>query len=295
MSKVLVVGDVITDIIVIPDGPMVRGSDRRATIRRRPGGSGANQAVWLAAAGVDVRFVARVAAADREQSVAYFGGHGVEALFGADNEQPSGVLISVVDPDGERSFFTDRGANLNLSVADLPDSVLDGVGMVLVSGYSYFAESPRGAVMRLMQLAHARGIATAVDPASVSFLREVGAATFLDWTAGIGTLFANHDEALELTGLDELGPQMAALGQVYPRVVIKRGRAGAAVGGHDGVQLSLPSPVCDVVDSTGAGDAFAAAFIGAELRGEGVEQALRAGVVAGAEAVTRIGGQPPTP
>ena len=59
-GKVLVVGDVMTDIIVKPEGPLNRGSDRRAAIRSRPGGSGANQAVWLGAMGADVRFVARV-------------------------------------------------------------------------------------------------------------------------------------------------------------------------------------------------------------------------------------------
>ena len=86
---------------------------------------------------------------------------------------------------------------------------------------------------------------------------------------------------------------MQTLGRFYPRVVIKRGAAGAALGGRAGVQLTLPAPGCDVIDTTGAGDAFAAAFIGAKLRGEGDEACLRCGVEAGAEAVTRIGGQPP--
>jgi sugar/nucleoside kinase (ribokinase family) len=292
MSGVLVIGDVITDIIVMPEGPMVRGSDRRATIRSRPGGSGANQAVWLGAMGVPVKFVARVAAAELEANLAYFRSRGVEALLAGDPDAPSGVLICVVDADGERSFLTDRGANLNLGSADLPPSLLDGIELLMVSGYSFFTAGPRAAVTALLKEARDRKIPTAVDPASVGFLREVGPEAFLKWTQGTGTIFANLDEALELTGSVDLNLQMQTLGRFYSRVVIKRGVAGAAVGGRGGVQLSLPAPVSDVVDTTGAGDAFAAAFIACELAGRPVADCLKAGIDAGAEAVTKIGGQP---
>jgi sugar/nucleoside kinase (ribokinase family) len=291
-ADVLVVGDVITDIIVMPEGPMVRGSDRRATIRSQPGGSAANQAVWLGSLGVKVKFVSRVAAADLDTNLAYFSARGVEAQLGADATLPSGVLISIVDSDGERSFLTDRGANLNLSEADLPPSLLDGVRLLLVSGYSFFTPGPRGAVMALLKEAKERKIATAVDPASVGFLREVGAEPFLKWTQGAGTIFANLDEALELTGSVDLNLQMQTLGRFYGRVVIKRGAAGAAIGGRNGVQLSLPAPPSDVVDTTGAGDAFAAAFLAAELAGKTLEDCAKEGIAAGAEAVSKIGGQP---
>ncbi|MDO8360770.1 MAG: carbohydrate kinase family protein [Devosia sp.] len=292
MSTVLVVGDVITDIIVMPEGPIVRGSDRRAVIRTRPGGSGANQAVWLGSMGVDVRFAARVAEADLAANTAYFRSQGVESVLAADRVAPSGVLISIVDSDGERSFLTDRGANLNLCAEDLPFSLLDGTDYLLVSGYSFFTPGPRAAVIALLKEAKARGIPTAVDPASVGFLREMGPEAFLKWTAGTGTIFANLDEALELTGSVDLNLQMQTLGRFYPRVVIKRGVAGAAAGGRAGVTLSMPSPSAEVVDTTGAGDAFAAAFLAAELGGGKLDACLRAGIAAGAEAVTRIGGQP---
>jgi len=293
-GAVLVIGDVITDIIVIPEGPLLRGSDRRASIRTRPGGSGANQAVWLGALGVDVRFVARVGAADHARFSDELRAQGVQPLLTADLVAPSGVLISIVDADGERSFLTDRGANLNLGAADLPPSLLDGTDLLVVSGYSFFTEGPRAAVMALLKQARERGIRTAVDPASVGFLREVGAENFLKWSQGAGTIFANLDEALELTGSVDLSLQMQTLGRFYERVVIKRGGAGAAVGGRKGVTLSMPAPMSDVVDTTGAGDAFAAAFLAAELKGNTLDQCLRAGVAAGSEAVTTVGGQPDT-
>lgn len=291
-GAILVVGDVITDIIVMPEGPVVRGSDRRAKIRQRPGGSAANQAVWLGKLGAKVKFVSRVAAADLETNADYFRTRNVEPLLVADHNSPSGVLISIVDADGERSFLTDRGANLNLTAADLPPSLLDDVGLLVVSGYAFFTEGPRTAVVALMKEAKSRGIRTAVDPASVGFLREVGPEGFLKWTQGTGTIFANLDEALELTGSVDLNLQMQTLGRFYERVVIKRGVAGAAVGGRKGVTLSLPAPLSDVVDTTGAGDAFAAAFLSADLSGQPLEACLKAGIAAGSAAVSTIGGQP---
>lgn len=291
-TRVLVVGDTITDIIVMPEGPMVRGSDRRAKIRSKPGGSAANHAVWLGRLGIDVTFVSRVAAAELEATVAYFSSRGVKARLSGDPTLPSGVLISIVDSDGERSFLTDRGANLTLSAADLPFSLLDGIKLLVVSGYCFFTEGPRAAVTALMKEARARQIATAVDPASVGFLREVGPESFLKWTQGTGTIFANLDEALELTGSVDLNLQMQTLGRFYDRVVIKRGAAGAGVGGRKGVLLTMPAPLSDVVDTTGAGDAFAAAFLAAELKGSPLDACLKAGIAAGTEAVGTVGGQP---
>ena len=290
--RVLVVGDVMTDVIVVPEGPLVKGSDRRATVRSRPGGSGANQAVWLGAMQADVVFAARVGATDKAMYQSYFRGQGVTPVLAGDTEQPSGVLVTIVDPDGERSFLTDRGANLHLSPADLPDSLLQGVGLVMVSGYSFFAPGPRAAVRALLVRARAGGIAVAIDPASVGFLHEVGADHFLDWTAGADWIFANQSEAEALTGVSGYEDQIVALGAHFRSVVLKRGRLGAALGGKAGIRHSLPALEVTAIDSTGAGDAFAAGFIAAHLRGEGEGQALEHAVAGGAKAVQTIGGQP---
>ena len=292
MKRVLVVGDVMTDVIVAPEGPIVRGSDRRATIRSRPGGSGANQAVWLGSMGVPVLFAARVGAADRTMYENYFRGLGVTPALAGDREQPSGVLVTILDSDGERSFLTDRGANLNLCPEDLGEDLLDEAGMVMISGYSFFAPGPRAAVQHLLERARARGVPVAIDPASVGFLAEVGPATFVDWTRGADLLFANADEAEALTGLAEPVAQMRALGDRYGTVVLKQGRNGAMIGDATGPRLRLPAPEVTVVDSTGAGDAFAAGFVAARLRGEDEAAALSAAIAAGAEAVQSLGGQP---
>jgi sugar/nucleoside kinase (ribokinase family) len=291
-GRVIVIGDVMTDVIVIPEGPLVRGSDRRAQITQRPGGSGANQAVWLGSMETPVSFVARVGAKDKPHLEAYLRGFHVDPVLIADPARPSGILVIIVDPDGERSFLTDRGANLALSLSDMPVWLLEETRYVLVSGYSLFAEQPRGAVQWMAGEARERGIPVFVDAASVGFVEEVGVAQFLEWTRGFSTLFANEDEAVALSGRDDLEGQMQVLGANYGRVVIKLGAAGAAVGDASGVTVRLPAPKVNVVDTTGAGDAFAAAFISAELAGGNLEACLRRGIEAGSAAVTKIGGQP---
>ena len=290
--RALVIGDVMTDIIVRPEGPIVPGSDRRAQIRNRPGGSGANQAVWLGAAGADVLFAARVGADERPIYENYFRGRGVVPVLAGDKDLPTGVLVTLLDPSGERSFLTDRGANLNLCAADLPESLLDGVGLVLVSGYSFFAAGPRLAVQGLLRAARSKGVPIAVDPASTGFLDEVGPRVFLDWVGQGDWLFANEDEARLLTGAGDIEAQMQALGARFTHVVLKRGRAGAAMGGRNGVSHSRPAQVVPVMDTTGAGDAFAAGFVAALLGGAEHAACLEAGIEGGAKAVQFVGGQP---
>jgi sugar/nucleoside kinase (ribokinase family) len=291
-GRVLVVGDVMTDIIVVPEGNLVRGSDRRARIRRMPGGSGANQAVWLASFGVDVRFVARVGAADRDELDAYYRKQGVTPLLAADPDQPSGVLATIVDPDGERSFLTDRGANLSLCPADVPAGALDDTDYLVTSGYSFYSRNPRETALGLFAEARQRGVKVVIDPASEGFLREAGVANFIGWTKGAHLIFANYDEAFALSGVPDVGQQIRELGAHYGTVVVKRGALGAAVGDAQGMRFTAGAPQVEVLDTTGGGDAFLAAFLAAEIRGEGEEACLNAGVEAGARAVQQLGGQP---
>ena len=154
----VVVGDVMTDVIVKPEGPLARGTDRRARIATLPGGSGANQAAWLGHFGVPVRFAARVGAGDVAASAASLRAFGVEPRLAADNHLPTGTLVTLLDPDGERSFLTDRGANDALGPGDLPESLLDGAALLHVSGYALFGEGPRAAVLALMAAARRRGL-----------------------------------------------------------------------------------------------------------------------------------------
>ena len=130
-----------------------------------------------------------------------------------------------------------------------------------------------------------------VDPASAEFLREVGADKFLAWTQGAAILFPNEEEAAILAGSDDPETQCARLAAHYPLVVVKRGAAGceAAEGAR---RWRVAAPKVEPVDTTGAGDAFVAAFLSQRLSGANILPALERAAAAGAEAATRVGGRP---
>jgi sugar/nucleoside kinase (ribokinase family) len=288
-SSILVIGDVMTDVVVRPEGPVVRGSDRRASITVQPGGSAANQAAWLASFGVKVDFVARVGAADLESETARFNAIGVTPHLVGDRTHETGRLIALIDPDGERSFLTDRGANEALEARDIPDTLIEGAELIHLSGYSFFAPSPRRAVLDVMRRAGDKPIS--LDPASAEFLREVGADKFLAWTQGAEILFPNEEEAAILAGSTDPETQCARLAAHYPLVVIKRGAAGAEAAA--GVERWLVNaPKIEAIDTTGAGDAFVAAFLAARLSGAAVQAALALAAASGSEATRRLGGRP---
>ncbi|MCX5513624.1 ribokinase [Kaistia algarum] len=289
--RVLVIGDVMTDVIVRPEGPIVLGSDRRAKIDLHPGGSASNQAAWLAHFGVPVALVGRVGQSDLAQQEAQFRAVGITPLLSGDETRGTGMLINIISPDGERSFLTDRGANLAFSGRDLPLSLLAGLDLVHVSGYALFAPGPRAAVMSFIAVARSRGITVTVDPASVGFLEEVGPDNFLGWTHDATILFPNAEEAACLSGRRDPMEQIRFLTDRYGVVAIKRGAEGAEVA-TSAVRLRAAPPTVEVVDTTGAGDAFLAGFLAARLAGAGLEACLAKAVDAGARATTRLGGRP---
>jgi sugar/nucleoside kinase (ribokinase family) len=287
--RILVIGDVMNDVIVRPEGPLARGSDRRASIIVRPGGSAANQAAWLASFGVSVDFVARVGAADVESETARFTAIGVAPYLVGDPHRETGRLVALIDADGERSFLTDRGANEALEVGDIPDVLIESAALIHLSGYSFFGPSPRAAVLDVMRRAGDKSIS--VDPASAEFLRELGAEEFLAWTRGAAILFPNEEEAAILAGSDDPETQCARLAAHYPLVVVKRGAAGCEAAAGE-KRWRCNAPKIEAIDTTGAGDAFVAAFLSHRRSGADIQPALERAAAAGAAASAIVGGQP---
>ncbi len=288
-ARALVIGDVMTDVVVRPEGPIARGSDRRASITLQPGGSAANQAAWLAYFGAGVDFVARVGAADVERQTARFEAIGVTPHLVGDPTHETGRLIALIDPDGERSFLTDRGANEALEARDIPDALIASASHISLSGYSFFAPSPRAAVLDVMRRAGDKQIS--VDPASAEFLREVGADNFLAWTRGAAILFPNEEEAEVLAGSTDPETQCARLAALYPLVVIKRGASGAEAA-EGARRWRIKARKIEAIDTTGAGDAFVAAFLSQRLNGADIQPSLERGAAAGFDAATIVGGLP---
>lgn len=283
MTRILVVGDVVDDVVVRPLSDVTRASDTDAEIRRTDGGSAANVAAWLGQLGADVRFVGRAGVDGAKRHAASLAAYGVDARISADPDLPTATLVALLDPTAERTMYVDRAANATLSAADVGDDVLDGVGWVHVTGYSLFDDVVRPVVLDLVARARDRGCGWSVDPSSVAFLARCP--DFLSWVADADLLLPNADEARELTGLS---PAEATASLPFPEVVVKLGGDGALSSAGSRV-AAVPA---SVVDTTGAGDAFAAGFLKVRVERGGTEQALASGAAAGARAVTKLGARP---
>lgn len=289
-GRVVVIGDVMTDISVKAAGPLIRGADQTAAIRQGTGGQGYNTAMWSAHFGMGARLVASVGHDRIDRIAADLDAAGVKPSL-VRGDRPTGRVVAIVEPDGSRSFFTDRGANAELSHDDLPSGLLDTADHVHVSAYTCTTDPGQAAVRRMAEEARHRDVLFSLDSASHEVVREVGPSALISLVAPAAMIFANEEEAAALTGLGTVADQLAMLGDHFAVAVVKLGAAGAsAVAG--GQIHRVPAASSDVVDTTGAGDAFAAAFIAAWHRREPPAGCLKVAVDAGSRCVSRLGAAP---
>lgn len=292
----LVVGDVMTDVIASVTDPLALGSDTAAHVATRQGGAGANVACWLASAGASVTFVG-VAGDDpfgREAETALRAA-GVDARLRLSSAAATGTCVVLVGSDGERTMLPDAGANSLLATDDLPAELVGSAGHLHVSGYSLLNPGARAAAEQAIRTASTAGVPTSVDPASVSPLEAVGGPAFLAMTESVHLVLVTLDEAEILCDSRVAEVVGARLTATYTEVVLKLGAAGAmwfSRADPAGVVVPAAMPDGPVVDTTGAGDAFAAAWLAARSRGEQPDSALRMSTRAAASVVTRVGARP---
>jgi sugar/nucleoside kinase (ribokinase family) len=273
VTSAVVVGDLMVDVVARLSGPLARGSDTPARIERHGGGQGANVAAWLAASGVPVTFVGRAGddALGRE-AVAELEAAGVDARVTFDPERPTGTCLVLVEPGGERTMVPDPGANDALVIDDLPEGT-----HLHLAGYTLLREGSRAAGIRALAQARARGMTTSLDPSSAAPLAAVGAAAFAEWAGPVDLLLPNAEEAPHVIPARE--------------IVVTLGADGARwTDGQRTVQV--PAEEVPVVDTTGAGDAFAAGLLSAWRPGGDPEAALAAGCRLAARAVSKPGARP---
>jgi ribokinase len=290
--RVVCLGDVMIDIVAALPGPLALGSDTHAPIKYVPGGSAGNTAAWLAATGTPVTLIGRVGAdAMGAQARANLAADGVTDRLVTDPDRPTGTCIVLVEASGERTMIPDPGANAGLSATDLDPGDFASENHLHVSGYALLGSARPAAISAL---ARARGTAMtiSVDAASAAPLADAGAAEFLDWIGGGLLLFANAAEATVLTGADDPSISVRLLAGAVGQAVVKDGAQGAYWRAAGDVVFA-PAQSIEVVDTTGAGDAFAAAFLAAISTGDGPREALAAAHALAAQACQQIGGRPP--
>ena len=284
--NVVVLGDVMLDVIVVPLGPLSATSDTRSRVRVGRGGSGANLAAALARTGHAVTYLGAVG---RDAAGALWRDHLSGAGVAAQLEEvdaSTGVVVALVGDDGQRSMFTDRGANSLLSAAFV-EAALDDYSHLHVSGYSLLDAATRDVAVAALARARVLGATTSVDVCSVGPLLALGPALFASLVAGVDFLFANEEEATVL-GAGDMDEALLALGALSREVLVTRGVHGALVR-RDGAVSSAPSLARDVLDTTGAGDAASGTYLGARLAGEEVEIALVNAMAAAAVVVGGLG------
>jgi sugar/nucleoside kinase (ribokinase family) len=283
MAVSVVVGDLMVDVVAALPGELAHGSDTPARIAQHQGGSGANVAAWRAATGARVAFAGR-AGADPLGDAAVAALDGVALAVERDPERPTGTCIVLVHPGGERTMIPDAGANDALELAALPEGE-----HLHLTGYGLLREGSRPAMLRALELARERGMSVSVDPSSAAPLAAEPA--FLGWVARAGLLLPNADEARVLTGEADPARAARALAGGGREVVVTLGAEGALWSDGDRV-LRAPAAAAEVVDTTGAGDAFAAGLLAARADGAEPAEQLAAGCARAARAVGVRGARP---
>jgi ribokinase len=266
---VVTLGDLLLDVIVRLDEPLAAGADANAETRTSPGGQAANVAAWVRALGGDARCIAR--RGDDPAGAwltADLTARGVE--LAGPVEGRTGVVLSLVAPDGERTMASDRGTATLLAPDDLDPAWL-ACDCLHISGYALLASPIDAAATRAVEIARAAGARVSVDLSAWTRIRAHGAARFRGALEALAPdiVFGNAEE------WDELG----AVGVCR---VVKRGAQGFdVVRGADVERCQARD--ASVVDTTGAGDALAAGFLlgGAGLAAE-----------AAARCVAQVGAMP---
>ncbi|MEV6298810.1 PfkB family carbohydrate kinase [Actinoplanes sp. NPDC051861] len=293
-TRVIVVGDLVTDVLVEQTGPIQPGSDTDAAIRVGGGGQAANTAAWLAHTGQPVTLIAAVGddVAGRER-VAELEWAGVHCAVRVHPGVVTGSVVVLTGPS-ERTMITDRGAAVLIDAGHVRSVITASPagGHLHLSGYPLLHAGSRPAGLAALSAAAERRITVSVDAASAAPLRAVGASAFLDWVRDADVLLCNADEADVLAGPGSAAEQAARLTAHVRNAVVKRGPDGAVWASRDGGSWTASAERVPMKDPTGAGDAFAAGLLSAWCSGNGPEAALAAGIAMGAAAVGRVGARP---
>lgn len=287
MGRLLCIGDLNADITIAAESEVAPGSDTSGVVRLAAGGSAANVAA-VAAAGVRSRFAGVVGDDLLGQMLTdELAGHGVEVRAVVRPGSSSRAIAALISPNGDRSMVSDLATATVLGVDDIDHRWFDGVDWLHLTAYTWFPHGGPEVMARVAAVASERGIPWSIDPSSAQMLRtrSVGAAT--EAFRGASVMFPNDDEATALTDIDDPVAGATRLLEIANTVVVTCGATGVVVAARDRPSFRAAAHDAPVVNTIGAGDAFAAGFIAARMTGGDDEASARAGLAAAARAVAR--------
>jgi sugar/nucleoside kinase (ribokinase family) len=309
-------GDAIVDVIADCDDEFIRTHDlpkgsmqllnpeeadrlyaAMGVAREMSGGSAANSMAGVAAMGGSAAFIGQIAD-DQLGLIFQHDMHALGVRFDTPalvGGPPTGRCLILVTPDAQRTMNTCPGASHELSADTISPSLIASASILYLEGYLFGPEKPRAALMKAVEIAHSAGrkVAFTLSESVCIAGRKEGFGRMID-SGGVDLLFANEDEALQLTGRSDLESALEELKAKVPTLVITRGPEGAiAIEGNE--RISIPAaPVSEVVDTTGAGDLFAAGFLTARCKGASLERCLWTGAIAAGEVIQQYGARPMT-
>ncbi|MCY7279762.1 MAG: adenosine kinase [Sphingomonas bacterium] len=315
---IVAMGDAIVDVIAscdeafldahhLPKGSMQlltpAGADAlyaaMGQAREMSGGSAANSMAGIAAMGGKAAFIGQIA----DDQLGMIFEHDMHALGvrfdtaplprGDGSGPPTGRCLILVTPDAQRTMNTSPGASHELSVAALDEALIASAAILYLEGYLWGPDKPRAAMLKAVDIAHGAGreVAFTLSESVCIAGRREGFAAMIDG-GGVDLLFANQDEALQLTGRADPDSALTELAAKVATLVVTRGANGATAIAN-GERISIPAAsVAKVIDTTGAGDLFAAGFLTARAKGASLERCLWTGAIAAGEVIKHYGARP---
>lgn len=311
---IVAMGDAIVDVIASCDDEFLvthklpRGSmqlltpeaadtlyDAMGLARETSGGSAANSMAGIAAMGGRAAFIGQVA----EDQLGMIFAHDLKSLgvhFDTPpliGGPPTGRCLILVTPDGQRTMNTAPGASHELTGDAISETLIRDSAILYLEGYLFGPDKPRAAMARAVEIAHAAGREVAFTLSeSVCITERADRFHRFVNSGAIDMLFCNEDEAMQLTRTGSLEAALDALRPKVGTLVVTRGAAGALVD-EQGVRTDVAAAAVDkVVDTTGAGDMFAAGFLAARARGMDSRRCLETGALAAAEVIQHFGARP---
>lgn len=311
---IVAIGDAIVDVIAtcdeafleahgLPKGSMQLLTPAEAdrlyaamgSARETSGGSAANTMAGVAAMGGRAAFVGQIA----DDQLGRIFAHDMRALGvrfdtpALAGPLPTGRCLILVTPDAQRTMNTCPGASHELRTEALDEALIRSAAILYLEGYLFGPEQPRAAMHHAVAIAHAAGrqVAFTLSESVCIAGRKEGFSAMIE-AGGIDLLFANEDELFQLTGRTDLDGALATMAAKIPTLVITRGPAGA-IAIERGQRIDIPAaPLTKLVDTTGAGDLFAAGFLAGQARGKSLETSLKLGAIAAAEVIQHYGARP---
>ena len=311
---IVAIGDAIVDVIATCDDAFIddRGLPRggmqllsadeadelyaaMGPAREISGGSAANSMAGAAALGLDAAFVGQVA----DDQLGEIFAHDMHSL-GVRFETapliappPTGRCLILVTPDAQRTMNTCPGASHELTPAALDPDLIRSASVTFLEGYLWGPERPRAAMLEAARIAHSAGRTVAFTLSESLCLgdRRAGVLGMIEGGT-VDILFGNEDEVRHLTGCGDFAQCVEALSKHVATLVITRGAHGAVAVERDYIVEVPATPVERIVDTTGAGDLFAAGFLAGRCRGRALRGCLETGAIAAAEIISHFGARP---